>query len=230
MDQDKWIFIEPQALLANPGFPSGLEYIKDARQEGNRLVYCPHFYPFFEEGDLPSDLELGLWEGLQVAKGKTLESPVLIGEFMAKKLIPDILQAADQMGIGWAYWDSDDWLVAKSEEQIKNSKEIIEKLVRTYPQRIAGDPIEFSFDPTSASFKLEFRQKEGVTGETEIFIPVRPVTPDSESLYPIGWDLQVSGSGDSWSSTWDEMRQILSVKTDPAQTLQTIRITRKGQS
>ncbi|OQX33177.1 MAG: hypothetical protein B0D91_14995 [Oceanospirillales bacterium LUC14_002_19_P2] len=58
VDQDTWLFIEPQALGINFGVASTLGVIDDPREGEERLVYAPHFYPpFLHEGGAYSDVD-----------------------------------------------------------------------------------------------------------------------------------------------------------------------------
>src|SRR5205823_10769168 len=45
-------------------------------------------------------------------------------------------------------------------------------LIRTYPQAIAGTPLRFSFDPSTAVFQMVYRADPGVHAPTRIFVPV----------------------------------------------------------
>ena len=51
-------------------------------------------------------------------------------------------------------------------------------LIPTYPQAIAGTPIRFSYDPSTAEFALEYRSDPGIHAPTRIFVPVSRAYPD----------------------------------------------------
>lgn len=120
----------------------------------------------------------------------------------------DVLAAADRLLAGWAYWsyDRNAWGLTFSDS---GEQEKVNDLVCAYRQRIAGDPIELSQDPETRVFALRFRERPGVAGPAEIYVP-------AARFYPEGWTLSVSHPDGTWSSAWDASREILSVTTDPA--------------
>ena len=93
---------------------------------------------------------------------------------------------------------------------------VMDALVRTYAPRIAGAPVRHIYNPETKVFTLEFKNKEGVSGSTHISIPPRH--------YPNGWRMEVSDDTGTWSSNWDDQKNVLSVTTNPGQSWHQIRI------
>jgi endoglycosylceramidase len=221
LDPDAWILIEP-AIYTSSGWPSYLGPVA-----GSRLVYAPHLYPLVVQRGTPySGPEiLEGWKAERAADRIRLNAPLLLGEFGTfdnvaghDQLLRDILSMMEEIGTGWAIWSYD---LGESGRQLLdtagNERGHLDHLVRTYPQRIAGAPVSRSYDPDTRVLELTFREKEKVSGPTEIYIP-------EARLYPSGWVVEVSDPAGSWSSSWDADREILSVTTDPDQSQHTIRV------
>ena len=142
--------------------------------------------------------------------------PMIIGELGGgpPDYHRDVLGMADRMASGWIRWVSDSFFDAFL---IGREPDDILDVVRVYPQRVAGDPIEYGYEPQFRVFSLRFSERAGVEGPTEIYIP-------EARTYPSGWTVSVSDPPDRWSSEWDPETGILSVTTDPAQSEHLIRI------
>ncbi len=73
-------------------------------------------------------------------------------------------------------WNDED-LSLFSRDQMKGSDDIynggraLKAAIRPYPQKIAGEPIEMSFDITSNRFHLSYRHMPGIKEPTQVFIP-----------------------------------------------------------
>lgn len=219
VDQDGYVFYEPTAFMVNRGGPSNLGFVDDPREAGRRLVYAPHLYDpsvFLGDGYMgPQAIEE--WE-----KNRTEEleerhpGPIVIGELGEgpPDYHRDVLSMADRLGSGWMRWVSDSFFDAFSAG--REPGDILD-LVRVYPQRVAGDPIEYGYQPALRVFTLRFAERAGVEGPTEIYIP-------EARVYPGGWTVSVSDPPDAWSSEFDPETGILSVTTDPMQPEHLIRI------
>lgn len=227
VDPDKWIAFEPQSLAVNFGVRSRLPFVNDARDGDRKLVYAPHMYPFLlHEGvayNLTDQLQMRDWNRNRTRELNLQQTPLIVGEFGGSDSTPgfdlflrDTLAMYDTMGASWAWWSNDpgSWGLIDSNG---NEMPKVNQLVRPYPRAIAGQPVRFGFDPATRLFELEFDPKEGVSGETEIFIPQRH--------YPDGWELQVSAESGPWQSHWDEERQILFVDFSEPSTRRTLTIT-----
>jgi len=63
--------------------------------------------------------------------------------------------------------------------------------------------------------------RPGVTGTTDIYIPVR-------RFYPNGWEMELSDAPGTWRSTWDAQREVLSLTTPRNTRVHHVRITLAG--
>jgi endoglycosylceramidase len=144
-------------------------------------------------------------------------STVLDGYGYGLEHLEEVMEVADSRTSGWAYWAYDrggGWdLIAFDGSE----KDKVDVLVRTYPRRIAGKPLRYSYQPASRVFELHFADMPGVTGPTVIYLPAR-------RFYPEGWQVTSSDPDGAWSSEWDPDRELLSVTADPAQDRHTISI------
>ena len=140
------------------------------------------------------------------------DAPLLIGEWGTgtevtnfAQYLEDVARMADHTTSGWAYWSYDlgGWSPVDAD---RNETPQAEILVRAYPPRVAGEPRYVDYDPESRVFTLVFEEKAGVSGPTEIYLPVR-------RSYPEGFDLSVSGRRREWKAAWDPEREILSLCT-----------------
>jgi endoglycosylceramidase len=212
VDQEKWLFFEPQSLAVNFGLPSRLPVIHDARSGDKRLVYAPHLYPFtLHEGvayNLTDRLNMRGWNRHRARELDRQQVPLLVGEFGGSDTTPGFLQYLDdatamfdQMGAGWAWWSDDpgSWGLLDGNGQ-ENPK--VNRLVRAYPQAIAGAPKQFRYDPNARHFLLEFSPAAGVSGPTEIFVPTRH--------YRGGFRVLTSDRRGTPRLDWDAARQVLS--------------------
>lgn len=232
VEPNKYLFFEPQSFGINFGFPAALPKIEDTRSGDGRLVYAPHLYPMFlHEGVAYNDIDrqqMRDWAKNRSTELDLQQTPLVVGEIGGSDSTPgfgqyidDALAMLDQMGGGWAWWANDpgSWGLVDGQG---NETAKVNRLVRTYPRAIAGEPVTFSFIPGAADFNLHFKQKAGVSGPTEIFVPRRH--------YPDGWELEVSDPTGSWSSQYDNSTQVLKIWTDPNQAEHRIRIHRKFQN
>jgi len=226
IDKENWIFFEPVAIGINQGLPSSLGVVKDSRPEGARLAYFPHLYTI----DLDASGKycgnpgwIKLWESMRLSETEKQGAPLLIGELGvmnnvagAGKYLDEAMAMADRSTSGWAYWSYDaDMMGVINADKSEQAK--MNNLIRVYPKAVAGYPVSYGYDPDTRIFKLTFKEA-GINAPTEIYIPAR-------RFYPDGWKLSVSDPAGTWSSTWDEVSEILSVYTNPDQQKHVILIT-----
>lgn len=83
-------------------------------------------------------------------------------------------------------------------------------VVRPYPQRVAGVPRSFSYDPDTRVFALAFDPSPSATLPTEIYLP-------AGRHYPEGWSLSGCDETRGCTSTWNADTEILEILT-PNQT------------
>ncbi|WP_331447812.1 cellulase family glycosylhydrolase [Streptomyces xanthochromogenes] len=201
VDHDSWIFVEPEAVSANWGLPSGLPYLKDPRGDGARarIAYAPHLYPLPMDlgggytGDTKKwvDRTLASWREQTEKTARRLGAPVLVGEYGLDATLPGALDyvakvrsLTDEMGAGTAYWSNDPGSWAPWDRQLRPTP-LLPVLDRPAPKAIAGDPVSYAWDRTSRTLSVTWRPKADVRGNTEVYLPAR--------LFPHG--AEVTGGG-----------------------------------
>ncbi|HVM96195.1 MAG TPA: cellulase family glycosylhydrolase [Candidatus Acidoferrales bacterium] len=229
VDADGWIFYEPLAFPCNNGGPSYLGKINDPRHGENRLVYFPHLYAILPElnshYDPSNSPELDKWIVARKNEIPDLKTPLLIGEFGLPwdggdnplGYLRKILDNADQMTSGWAYWtyDPGDWAPVTGSDLHESPNANV--LVRAYPQRVAGTPVAYGYDVDTRVLDLTFVESNRVSGPTQLYIPAR-------RFYPDGWHLEVDDATGSWSSQWDSDREVVSITTPHTGKLHHLRV------
>ncbi len=211
VDPDGWIFYEPRYAGPADGSRSFLGRIEDPREGEPRIVYFPHLYSIaldFSGGYVDSDDTIASWEASRSSEIAEQVGPLLIGEFGVSptwsgwdRFLDETLAMADRSSSGWAYWSADPGGWGPSNPDGTESP-IAGRLVRVYPQRVAGRPIRYGYDPATRVFELVFAEREGVEGPTEIYVPAR-------RFYPDGFELDVDQG--HWESSWDDEREVLSL-------------------
>jgi endoglycosylceramidase len=228
-DEDGWVWFEPRAWGPNDGWESEIGRVEDPREGPDRLVYFPHYYSVWAETTEfydPSQGEDPIWRWHHNRKREidVQRAPMLVGEWGGPTSIVgwedyfgDFLRVADRLTSGWAYWEygRGGWSPI---DAAGNEKDPVNVLVRAYPQRIAGKPRFIDYDADARVLRLAFEEKPGVSGPTEIYIP-------AARFFPSGFDLSVGDPEGTWSSSWDPVREILSISTDPATPLHVVTIT-----
>ncbi len=90
--------------------------------------------------------------------------------------------AASQMY--WAY-DRNDGGYGLLAADGSEKKALTDAVVRPYPMRVAGDPIQYAFDATTRVFTTSWTASARVTAPTEISVPPR--------VYPSGYSVSCEG-------------------------------------
>jgi endoglycosylceramidase len=114
------------------------------------------------------------------------------GATTSESLMELLTANADQLQLGWTYWmwkyyddptgSSDEALVTATGALAPTAQ----SLSRAYPQAVAGTPVSFAFDPTTAKFHMYYVPKDHVTAPTVVFVPVAV-------HYPKGYCADVTG-------------------------------------
>ena len=227
VDDERWIFVEPRAFGPNGGNPSWLPALVDPREGEARIAYFPHLYPVLIDvlgrWNPEHDHALDKWEDNRWLEAARQRAPLVAGEWsmlfsdsQANRFawMNEALAMMDRVTSGWAYWDHSPHQIIDGD---LNETPMADVLVRPYPRAIAGQPVEYGYDPETRIFTLTFEQRAGVSGPTEIYVP-------AERHYSNGWTLSVSDPEGTWDSTWDAEREVLTVTTDPERVLHTIRV------
>lgn len=121
VDDDIWVFVEPQAFGVNQGLPSGLTPLTDPRNGDPRIGFAPHLYPLpldlgggYADNQNLVDRSIDAWADRTRATSVRLQAPIWLGEFgldstqagagdYVRKVI-DTLGSMD--ATGFAYWDN----------------------------------------------------------------------------------------------------------------------------
>lgn len=229
VDADTWIFFEPLAFPTNNGGANELPALDDPRPGTPRLVYYPHLYSVGPEisnaFDPDNDPERDQWAAQRPADLERYQAPMMVGEFGMNwrgggnplGYLERLVELFDELTSGWMYWSHDigGWSLVEGEDLHENPN--VDVLVRTYPQRVAGFPVEYGYDADTRVMHLSFADRATAQGPTEIYIPAR-------RFYPDGWSLEVDDPAGTWSSTWDAEREILSVTTRRTGSVHSLRI------
>ncbi|WP_042412475.1 cellulase family glycosylhydrolase [Streptacidiphilus anmyonensis] len=230
VDQDHWLFVEPEAASADTGLPSALPYLPDPRHGVARIGYAPQLYPAPVDPDgnysgsdaFWTDRLLNSW-AIQVTRtAKRLDAPVLVGGWGADFTAPGahlyvdhVQELLDDLMAGsacctaapgpWSPW-----------QKPGKGADIAGVLQTAYPRAIAGTPVEFDYDKGTLVFTLQFRDEAAVIGPTEVYLP--------PSDFPLGPQIDFDSE---YTSTWDPARHILSLTvTRPTPgTVHTLRLT-----
>lgn len=214
-DRDSYIFVEPSYGIPGDGGPSFLPLLDDPRSGASKIAYAPHLYSFRLEAAETYAADDGIfprWRANREADGVRMETPMLIGEWGlsmdfpgSERFVDELLTLADDMLVGWAHWSWDPngswsmWNVGPDGPGRWEERPLMDRLVRTYPMRVAGEPTALSFDPATAEMRLTYATRREAHGETEIFVPARH--------YPDGYEVVVSAPEGSYSVRTDAERQ-----------------------
>ncbi|MEU1722366.1 cellulase family glycosylhydrolase [Nonomuraea sp. NPDC005692] len=209
VDQDSWIFLEPQAVGVNWGLPSSLPRFDDPRGGPPRIAFAPHVYPLpLDLGDDYTasskewtDRTLGWWRENIARTAERMGAPVLLGEFGldmtrpgASDLVRKVQGLSDEVGTGMAYWsrDADPW----GPYDVKGKATALPgAYVRAYPRAIGGVPVSVTYGENRLQVVFDANE----TGPTEIYLPERG--------FPNG--ARVDGG----TAAWNAAKRILTVTT-----------------
>jgi endoglycosylceramidase len=229
VDEDSWIFFEPLAFAVNSGGASELPPLDDPRDGDPRLVYYPHLYSVGAEVsnffDPDNDPEVDAWVAQAPHDMEKYDAPMMVGEFgfpwrgngNPLGYLDRLLDHFDDLASGWMYWSHDigGWSLVEGPDLHENPN--VDVLVRAFPQRVAGFPVEYGYDAETRGMHLIFADRAAARGPTEIYIP-------AQRHYPDGWVVEVDDPNGTWSSEWDAEREILSVTTRKTGSVHEIRI------
>ncbi len=173
-----WLgFLEP-AASRNLGLATRLPVFEE-----QGLVYAPHSY----DGDAESgrgfdparrQVLLDTVKGL-ADEAAALGLPLLVGEYGGTAAHPGIgaymdaqYAAAGAVAAGAMYWhfgkdDGYGLLAADGSDK----PELLAAVARPYPERVAGEPVEWSFDAATATFRVTWRVDAAVKAPTLVAVP-----------------------------------------------------------
>lgn len=223
IDQEKWIFIEPEFFPATGfGMPSYLKKVIDYRAGDPRLVVAPHIYPpGMEAGGNYSMLDktvINEWKKNRHIDMERHQASLFCTEFGGKndrpetssQYVSDFCDMLDEMNSGWAAWSHDiHEMVGSVNYNLfypdRTERPTFDPLVRAFPRATTGNLISFKYNPKTYEFNMRYVNNTKVGPYTEILLPQR--------RYPNGWNLTVSGVED-YSYEWDERLQLLKLKVN----------------
>lgn len=222
VDPDAVCFFKPM-IVTSTGFPSSLPPIDDPH-----AVYAPHFYQVEQHNfGLPYDGNDSVIRNAALTRAREAErhrSPWILAELGIADTVSGfdlhlhhLMRALDDYASGWTYYDYEKGPGQQILDSEGNEKPNLWPLIRTYPQKVAGEIQRFSYDPETKIFDLTFKNKDGVTGATEIYVP-------NNRVYGGAFAVSSTDPEGSWSYAFDHTREILSVFSDLHTLTHTIRI------
>jgi endoglycosylceramidase len=193
-----WVaFLEPSASrnlggttrLTPPSFPD--------------FVYAPHSYDRnaetgmgFDPANRPAILSN---VAALAAEAKTLGGALWIGEYGGTATAPGIVaymtaqyDAAGAVAASSMYWDYSTGGYGMVAADGSEAQPLVNTLVRPYPERIAGDPVSWTYDPATSTFTLTYHASPSVSAPTVIAVPPR--------LYTNGYAVDCGGCASSESA------------------------------
>ncbi|MDP6988838.1 MAG: hypothetical protein QF903_05115, partial [Planctomycetota bacterium] len=117
----------------------------------------------------------------------------------------------------WTIWSYDKGTSFALLDADGEETELLDAIVRPYPQRVAGEILRHRYFPDARILRLEYQTVAGVVAPTEIFVP-------KARLYPRGFSVESSDPDGAWSFEFDEAREVLRVWHDPAQAQHLVRV------
>jgi endoglycosylceramidase len=149
------------------------------------VVFAPHSYNSSAEGGTPFPASsysvlVGVIQGFADEQAR-LGTAMWIGEYggMANSGLPIYMKAeydgAASIATGNMYWSDDRSTGGYGLLNDDGSEKALalDAVVRPYPMRVAGDPIDWSFDDTSSTFTFHYAPDRAVSAPTLISVPTR---------------------------------------------------------
>jgi endoglycosylceramidase len=175
-----WVaFLEPGASR-NIGIPTGLTSFPF-----RDVVYAPHSYDASaESGDgFDPAHRAQVMDSVAAlrAEADALGAALWIGEYGGSAAAPGIgaymdaeADAFAAVGASSMYWSYDrDGGYGFLDEDGAEKAVLVAALVRPYPERVAGDPIDWSWDAASRTFRFTYAPDAASTLATELVVPER---------------------------------------------------------
>jgi len=173
VEYKKPIWFEP-AIWTSSGIPSILNF-----NPGSGSVFFPHYYDVKIHEGKPYTKTVSKIMNLEVKEtvlnAKRFGTPVLFGEFGAPAssigyldYLGDFLALLDQYNIGWTYFTYDKGHPFGVLDEAGKETAHMTKLVRVYPQKIAGVNPRYNIEGNVFTLSYEHT----INAETVIFIPL----------------------------------------------------------
>jgi endoglycosylceramidase len=214
VDSSHWLFVEPEAVPTDLGLPSALPALKDPRSGPAQIAYAPQLYPepldsegsYTGSNSFVTNRELASWETQVERTAQRMDAPVLLGSWSANApdpyahlYIDQVQQLVDQMMIGEAYWSNDPGPGAVWDAKGQPTA-LTPVLGTAYPRAIAGQPVAFSYDKSTLDLNVQWTDKPGVTGTTDLYLP--------PTDFPHGGEVTLNST---YTSKWNAATHVLSI-------------------
>lgn len=221
---DPYIVIEPSIVHGAGVFP----FVMDPLPY-ERLIYSPHLYPGFTAvgGGYVFKKELIARQIDRMRKEAAEQGvPLWIGEtglgsskYRADLYARDATDLMEDAMAHWTWWafgyDDDSMGLCDASGQPK--EEFFPYLSRPYPRTTAGNLHYFHFDVETRVFTTAFHNAEDQAPMMEIFV-------NQDYHYPEGFAVSSSDTDGTWSYSFDESTEILTVNFDPQTTAHALTI------
>ncbi|HTM21513.1 MAG TPA: cellulase family glycosylhydrolase [Kofleriaceae bacterium] len=204
-----WIaFLEPSSAR-NGGFATGL----GVTPLPANVAYAPHSYDFQAEsgnGFTPERRQALIDNAVLLAgEAQLLGAALWVGEYGGQPDDPGIAEYMDAqydafgaVAASSMYWSYDRGGYGLLDADGNEQTALVDVIARPYAERIAGQPIGWSFDETTSTFELRWHADAGIAAPTEIVIPSR--------AYPAGFAVSC---GDC---SYQEIDQGVQISTPPS--------------
>lgn len=174
-----WVaFIEPSSSR-NLGYPTQLPI-----PDYPNVVYAPHSYDKdAEQGNAfdPThrDAILANTHALE-AEATTFGAALSIGEWGGPSSLPGITDylgdewdGFGQVGAGCTYWDysEGDGTYDLLNADGSDKTDVLAIVTRPYPQRVAGDSVQYAWDSSARALTVTYAPKRGIAAPTLIAVP-----------------------------------------------------------
>jgi endoglycosylceramidase len=184
-------------VITNNGTANWVGLLKPVADPGHNLGLAFHHYCLLGGGFVqalpPSSDPLCVLQKQLVLQRQSEAaarnaSAMFLTEFGATDDVAELARMtalADRSMLSWHYWHYGEWsdpttsgvgsqgLFTNDLDRPGSLKQAkADVLIRTYPQAVAGTPLEFAFDPATKVFTLRFVADPSIAAPTEIFVPV----------------------------------------------------------
>jgi endoglycosylceramidase len=187
-ERPRWLAFTEPASSRNLGVPTGL-----TKLGVDGVVYAPHSYDRDAESGLGFDAthrKAVLDNAAALAKeAEALGAALWVGEYGGQANHPGIVDymtaeydAIAAVAGGSAYWSYDKgggYSVLNDDGSER--ADLVDTLVRPWPERLAGDPVAWSYDPAAKKLSIALRPSGSISAPTVIRVPIR-VYPDGVAV------------------------------------------------
>jgi endoglycosylceramidase len=181
VDNDTLIWFEGATadIFAETGFN------KAPLGDGSKSVLSFHYYSPPQWYDISAALDHRRKDNKRLkTAGVLTELTFWMGNDKQMQGLADAMSATDANMVSWIGWAYENLYHCKSGQP---HPELAKYYSRAYPAAVAGTPNSFSFDQSSATFKLQFTSDPNIEAPTEIILP--------PSMFPNGYEVKVSPAG-----------------------------------